>query len=273
MKQFILTEEPDKDGSVRLRDDDFHYLVTVRRLRPGGVIKVLDNGGTAFALTVLSIDNNTLLGRISPWTPDISGSAVTSGHAGIPSVSPIPPIILFQALPKGPKMDTIVRQAAEGALEEVVPFVSEHSLPRGKSGAAEDRWRRIIKEARQQSGSPVDTQIRSVLTLDEALAYWETLQGGSSGALALLLHEQPIAKAPLEQGTFHGYLYGDPQLVVVAVGPEGGFSAAEVRRFSDAGFKPLYMGETVLRSDTAALYGTAAVRIILLENASWMLKK
>jgi 16S rRNA (uracil1498-N3)-methyltransferase len=272
MKQFILTEEPDKDGYVRLRDDDFHYLVTVRRLRPGGLIKVLraasgGAGGTAAALTILSIDNNTLVGRISPWEADMSGPAAASG-SGIP---PIPPIILFQALPKGSKMDLIVRQAAEGALAEVVPFVSEHSLPRGKSGAAEDRWRRIIKEARQQSGSAVDTQIHSVLTFEEALAYWETLQGGSS-ALGLLLHEQHIAPAPLEQGTFHGYLYGDPQLVAVAAGPEGGFSAAELERFLDAGFKPLCMGETVLRSETAALYGAAAVRIILLENASWMLK-
>jgi 16S rRNA (uracil1498-N3)-methyltransferase len=174
-------------------------------------------------------------------------------------------------------MDLIVRQAAEGALAEVVPFVSEHSLPRGKSGAA-DRWGRIVREARQQSGSAVDTQIRPVLSLDEALAYWESLRrgparnGGTGEAIALLLHERRIANVPLEQGTFHGYLYGDPQLVVVAAGPEGGFSAAELERFLNAGFKPLYMGETVLRSETAALYGTAAVRIILLESASWMLK-
>jgi 16S rRNA (uracil1498-N3)-methyltransferase len=59
----------------------------------------------------------------------------------------------------------------------------------------------------------------------------------------------------------------------LAAGPEGGFSGAEVTRFLEAGFKAIRMGDTVLRSETAALYGIAAVRIILLERTAWMLKK
>jgi 16S rRNA (uracil1498-N3)-methyltransferase len=273
MKQFILKEGPDTDGLVKLLDDDFHYLVKVRRLKPGAGIKVLLPDGSAAALTVLSISNSALVGGIAPEEP-----AGSSAEASPPGISPLPPIILFQALPKGSKMDLIVRQAAEGALSEVVPFVSEHSVPRVKSGAAEDRWRRIVKEARQQSGSVVDTKVRPVMTLEEALAHWETLRGPPPGtnceagaAVGLLLHETPAA--PLEQGTFHGYLYGNPALTALAAGPEGGFSEAEFRRFLDAGFKPLSMGKSVLRSETAALYGAAAVRIILMERASWMLKK
>jgi 16S rRNA (uracil1498-N3)-methyltransferase len=76
----------------------------------------------------------------------------------------------------------------------------------------------------------------------------------------------------LEQGTFHEYLYNSPTFVAVAVGPEGGFSPGEAARFMAEGFKPLVMGSTILRTETAALYATAAVRIILLESASWMPK-
>jgi 16S rRNA (uracil1498-N3)-methyltransferase len=277
MKQFVLREEPDGGGFIRLRGDDYHYLVKVRRLRPGMIFKVLVPGpesgvsdlpGRQLNVMVRSIDNSILVGSVS--------ETAVHPEAGPPAGAGLPPIILFQALPKGARMDLIVRQAAEGALSEVVPFVSEYSVPREKSAASEERWRRIVKEACQQSGSPVDTRIRPVLSIDGALAYWEELRAADGGAAALLLHEAPlsqIARGPLEQGTFHRYLNTDPALVVLAAGPEGGFSAGEVRRFLDADFKPLHMGETVLRSETAALYGTAAVRIILLERASWMLKQ
>jgi 16S rRNA (uracil1498-N3)-methyltransferase len=61
-------------------------------------------------------------------------------------------------------------------------------------------------------------------------------------------------------------------MVVLVIGPEGGFSPEEVSRFTAAGFKSLVMGNAVLRVETAALYAAAAVRIILLEKASWTLK-
>ncbi|MDR1178920.1 MAG: RsmE family RNA methyltransferase, partial [Spirochaetales bacterium] len=84
----------------------------------------------------------------------------------------------------------------------------------------------------------------------------------------LLLHQ-----APLEKGSFHEYLDKQPDLVVLAVGPEGGFSPEEVSRLMALDFKPLTMGDTVLRTETAALYAQAAIRIILLESASWMSNK
>jgi 16S rRNA (uracil1498-N3)-methyltransferase len=103
--------------------------------------------------------------------------------------------------------------------------------------------------------------------VDAALAYWKDLQGRYSPAAGILLHE-----TPLEKGSFHRYLDNDPALVAAAVGPEGGFSPEELSRFLAAGFKPLTIGNTVLRTETAALYAIAAIRVILLENSTWMLK-
>jgi 16S rRNA (uracil1498-N3)-methyltransferase len=88
---------------------------------------------------------------------------------------------------------------------------------------------------------------------------------GSGGTLGLLLHQDP-----LEQGTFHGYLGNNPALVVLAIGPEGGFSSEEADQFLGEGFNPLLMGNTILRTETAALYAAAAVRIILMERTSWI---
>jgi 16S rRNA (uracil1498-N3)-methyltransferase len=57
--------------------------------------------------------------------------------------------------------------------------------------------------------------------------------------------------------------------VAIAVGPEGGFSPEVAARFGEEGFKPVSMGNTVLRAETAAVYAAAAIRIILLERESW----
>jgi 16S rRNA (uracil1498-N3)-methyltransferase len=179
-------------------------------------------------------------------------------------------------------MDLIVRQAAEGGIHEIVPFVSEYTVRRSKvspeegcsggpagAGGPESgqtgRWRRIIREARQQSGSFTATVVGEPCTLEALFARWERLRQEYPRILGLLLHQ-----VPLEKGAFHEYLSRDPELVVIAVGPEGGFSPAEVRRFLEVDFKPLIMGNTILRTETAALYAAAAVRIILLERASWI---
>jgi 16S rRNA (uracil1498-N3)-methyltransferase len=203
--------------------------------------------------------------------PETAAAGKPPVPAGGTAGSGLPPVILFQALPKAGKMDLIVRQAAEGAVAEIVPFTAEHSIPRPEGGGADvgrlRRWERIIREARQQSGSRTATALKSPLPLEGLFEYWETLKTRHPKALGLLFHQIPLAQASL-----HGYLGSNPEIVVLAIGPEGGFSPAEVSRFLAAGFKPLTIGETVLRTETAALYGAAAIRIILLESASWLPK-
>ncbi|MDR2619401.1 MAG: 16S rRNA (uracil(1498)-N(3))-methyltransferase [Treponema sp.] len=252
MKQFILNAPPNSDGMVHLYGDDYHYLVRVRRLKAGSVFTALLPGGGETRVKILSTVDNILIGECQGEIPQ--------------DLSPLPPIILFQGLPKGTKMDLIVRQAAEGGISEVVPFESDYSAVKVTSGmeAKLRRWERIIREARQQSGSAIATAVRLPCTVKGLLEYWESLKQEHPGGAGILLHQDP-----LEQGSFHGYLYKKPSIVVLAVGPEGGFSPAEAGRFAASGFKPLTMGNTILRTETAALYGAAAIRIILLESASW----
>jgi 16S rRNA (uracil1498-N3)-methyltransferase len=302
VKQFILKSEPDRHGTVRLEGDDYRYLVRVRRLATGECFPALLPSGEKTLIKIISVSNNILTGKIheeitqrhkdtkstknnkekkkeektdaiSFFSPSSSfASSVPSflklpcERLGVNSSVNLPPIILFQAMPKGDKMDLIVRQAAEGGITEVVPFVSEFSVAKTKSsGQKFSRWERIIKEARQQSGSKIATSVRRPLTKDELFDYWDGLK---EGALGLLFHHEGLAQEGL-----HGYLNNIPSLVALAVGPEGGFSGPEVSLFVEKGFKPLTIGDTVLRTETAALYCAAAVRILLLERESWELKQ
>jgi 16S rRNA (uracil1498-N3)-methyltransferase len=265
MKRFILHTAPDRRGMVRLAGDDYHYLIRVRRLAVGEGFPALLPNGEAALVRIRSVEGGELSGSVEP---EIAGGGGPAEEANLP------PIILFQSLPKGEKMDLIVRQAAEGGLSEIVPFISEHSIPKldatdrrdGGKGAEKKqaRWERIVKEARQQSGSTIATTVGSVLSMDGLFARWETLRQNRPGALGLLFHHIPLAQASL-----HGYLDSNPTAVALAIGPEGGFSPAEADRFLAAGFQALTIGNTVLRTETAALYAAAAIRTILLERDSW----
>jgi 16S rRNA (uracil1498-N3)-methyltransferase len=252
MKHFLLSIPPDLDGMIRLYGEDYHYLVRVRRLKTGMSFDAVLPGGKETRVLILSTEGNILIAEC------------LTGVEKHPS--PLPPIALFQAIPKGGKMDLIVRQAAEGGVSIVAPFESEYSSVRinKESDGKVKRWERIVREARQQSGSSVETLVRPPCNLDALLYYWESLKKEFSRPLGILLHQDP-----LEKGSFHDYLCKDPDFVAMAVGPEGGFSPKEVKRFISVGWKPLLLGNTILRTETAALYGTAAIRIILLESETW----
>ena len=296
MKQFILNKEPDK-GIVRLEGSDYRYLVRVRRLATGEFFPALLPDGEETLIQVLSIDHGVLTGKCT--SGETSGSLLSKNPpAG--TISFIPPIILFQAMPKGEKMDLIIRQAAEGGITEIVPFISEFSI--GKINAEKQkflRWERIIKEARQQSGSKTMTTIRPLLSINALFDYWKSLKETGKdtdcpdandtdandtdvkGVLGVLFHHEKLLnladtgevhRRGLENNCLHGYLDIIPKIVVLAIGPEGGFSDREAVLFMDNGFKPMTIGDTVLRTETAAVYCTAAIRILLLERNSWELK-
>jgi len=266
MKQFILNKEPDfsqggGDGIVQLKDNDYHYLVNVRRLATGEFFPALLPDGKETLIQVLSIERGVLTGKCNT-AEDLTNKQLNS----------LPPLVLFQAIPKGDKMDLIVRQAAEGGITEIVPFVSEFSTAKiaDEKGQKFLRWERIIKEARQQSGSMTTTALHQPLTKKELFNYWKKLsEENASNSLGLLFHHQK----GLENKSLHGYLNSVPQVLAFAIGPEGGFSEKEVALFMENGFKTLTIGDTVLRTETAALYCAAAIRILLLEKDSWKLKQ
>ena len=273
MKQFILREQPGKDNTVRLEGDDYHYLVRVRRFAAGEFFPAILPSGKETLVKITSINQKVLTGKCQ------TSLEAASEEKKMPS------IILFQALPKSDKMDLIVRQAAEGGITEIVPFVSEFSIAKtGADGQKFARWERIIREARQQSGSKIATAIRRPvhgknLTLSGLFEYWAMLR--EAGAMGLFFHQEgnlrPAGSVEvhvgLEKESLHSYLDSVGSVVVLAVGPEGGFSDAEAALFLKNGFKPVTIGDTVLRTETAALYCAAAVKILLLERDSWELKQ
>lgn len=270
MRRFLLTLPPDSEGRVRLTGKDHRYLCRVLRLRQGDWFPASLPSGEEVRFHIRSIGSTSLEGQVLREEGlDRPRGTVGKPQPGIGGA--VPPIILCQSLPKGQKMDLIVRQATEAGIERILPFVSEHSVPTVGNDAEgirkKERWDRIVKEARQQSGSPVATTVEKPTSTDGIVEFWKSFSLSKAKTVGILFHQDPLA-----QGTLHGYLSGCPEAVILVVGPEGGFSDSEASKFLDAGFKPILLGGTILRTETAALFAAAATHVILLESASWMPK-
>jgi len=174
----------------------------------------------------------------------------------------LPRIVLAAALLKGDKFDLVIRQAVEAGVARIVPLVTLRSLGSQAGAARHERQRRIIREALQQSGSPVSTLCEEAIELRELPARLGPQPGKR---VSLLLHETPLVEASL-----HGYLGHRPEEIVVCVGPEGGFAPEEVDFLLGAGFLPLHLPGAVLRAETAALFAIAAIEIVASEHDSWI---
>jgi 16S rRNA (uracil1498-N3)-methyltransferase len=272
MRQFILPEDWNGGASCLVTGGRAHYVARVLRLGRGDRFPGRDSGGRLWDCRVLEAEPGRLLLAVLPrdeGAPNAPGGEYLPEELGSEGRVRI---ILAQGLPKGAKMDLIIRQAAEAGVAAVVPLLSPRAVPRGARAPEEGgrarlaRWERIVREALQQSGSGTRPELFEPLPLS---ALPETLAGLGVGPAdpRILLHE-----APLAQSSMHGYLTGTPEAVVLSVGPEGGFAPDELDLLLSWGFKPLRLAGAVLRAETAALYAIAAAQIILSERSSWIPK-
>ncbi|MEO0325339.1 MAG: RsmE family RNA methyltransferase [Myxococcota bacterium] len=154
---------------------------------------------------------------------------------------PDAPLGLVMGMPKGKKAGDVVRQATEIGATEIVFFQGARSVATPDAARAAKRrarWATLATEAARQAERAWTPAVRGPVVLDEALAARGAAPGFVCGA------RQDGPRRPSARGW-------------VAVGPEGGLSAEELRAFRDAGWTPLSLGPTVLRAETAAVAALA----------------
>ncbi len=171
-----------------------------------------------------------------------------------------PRVTLLQCLPKGRKIDLIVRQATETGVARIIPLVSAHTIVRpGEDDGRSARLLRVAREAVQQSGVsrlPLIEEPRELSALAGAAEGWGT---------ALLFVERRDGDAePLHRLLAHG-----PAEVSVLIGPEGGLTDEETALLARAGFHRVHLETGVLRVETAATFALGAVMTILQERNAW----
>lgn len=259
MRQFLLPASYRGATVLRITGKEFHYLCRVRRVREGEELHGIDRIGGTYDLTVLGVGPGSCTLRVTPAGsgPEPGGTG-TNGRAKTSG----PFITLCQCLPKGRKLDQIVRQVTEAGISRIIPVGSAHAVTRIESETDAmkklERWERVAREALQQSGATRLPAILAPVALRELPGLLEP------GELGLFFHQERISGTSL-----HRHLAERPDRITYVVGPEGGLSNDETGLLTDHGFKPVFLGENVLRTETAALYALAAIKLLVLEIESW----
>lgn len=274
MRQFIVSSVPDKNGIISVIGKDFRYLRQVLRVKIGDMINVRLPDGTLSNTTVCNILENQKQIQLQICQKGSADESVTRGVQAeqISSANASIEYWLFQFIPKASKMEQIIRQATECGIKNIVPVIGEYSQKNNvlaMESSKKDRFLRIVREARQQSGSPVETTILDAVSLKEAISLWneETLADGEKAAVVLW-------ECCEQTKTVHEVLSkSDIKNVSIVVGSEGGISPSEIQELSLNGFIPIHFDTNILRCETAALYGIAAVQCALLENKKWEFKE
>lgn len=202
------------------------HLFKVLRAGRGDLVEVVGGKGGLF------------LGRIGDG-PAIS--VVEKLDAGFQEIR----LTLFQSVPKGGRMDLVVEKATEVGATRIVPLLAEHGEVSPREGKVE-RWRRVAGAAARQSLRLRLPEVASPCTFAEAIC-----EAGDSG---VLLHNAP-GIADLEEAV------GED--VCLFVGPEGGWSGAELEAAGEAGLALAGLGPYRLRSETAGIVAVARARAAL----------
>ena len=245
MRQFILDRNLNEFGKITLSGKDYRYLAQVLRVQPGMLIPVRMNDGVLADFVVESVAKSTLvLKKTDSNTAKAVCNESSSGVAGgvraqtLENNTPFCRIWLLQCMPKASKLDTIIRQSVETGVERIFPVVSDRSVyEKAKAVEKKDRWIRIVKEARQQSASPQETFLESpaemmiVLEKLKALLDKEKMMQSDFSSVSLVLTE-----SRLENRSLHGSLSRKPNVIILAVGSEGGISPSEMQALRSYGF-------------------------------------
>lgn len=231
---------------VTISGDEARHAVRVSRLRVGEQTIVGNGAGLLASGETEAVDRDHFTMRVAS-VERIEQRA--------------PRLVLAQALAKGDRDERAVEQSTEFGVDAIIPWEAARSVSRWNDKAEKGlaKWARIAREASKQSMRGWVPEVRPVSNLDGLCE----LVGE---ARVVVLH--PRGEAQLSGWARESALSADSDStdICVVVGPEGGFSDAELDRFAEAGAEILVLGETVLRTSSA---GPAAIAVLNAAVGRW----
>ena len=245
MPRFFVRKEQIEDGVVRILGDDAHHIARSLRMAAGEKITVCDMQRMEYQCELVGFDDD---------------KAVLARVLESRQMNTEPPFVahLYQALPKGDKLDTIIQKAVECGVADIIPFESERCIVRCKPEQEDkktERRQRIATEAAKQCGRGSIPEVMPTCRYAEALQRAKTAdipifcyEGEGTVPLRQLLQER---RAQLSENIM--------PTVSIVIGSEGGFSQAEADAAKKEGFLMAGLGRRILRTETASPFVLGAL--------------
>jgi 16S rRNA (uracil1498-N3)-methyltransferase len=227
-----------KPGAHSLGADEARHLVQVLRAKPGDTVELADGRGAVFAAEIMALEKRHVL--LTVGQPEC-----------YPKVGP-GLTMMVSPTKHTDRFEWFLEKACECGVDRIQPIWTARSERRVEKI---ERWNRTLVEAMKQSRRAWLPTLKPALALAEALTQVD-------GDAWLGLAHCPVPEHPEwgRQSMAHALPKGRD--AVIAVGPEGDFSPAEIQQFSESGFVPVTMGDHRLRTETAALYAVQAFHLI-----------
>ena len=230
MPRFFVPEIQSEE--IRIIGEDARHMAKSLRLLVGDEITLCDGKGWDYQGKVQELGDEVII-RI------VSKQETRS--------EPRAKVTLFQALPKGDKMELIIQKCVELGVHEIVPVLTSRCISRPDEKSMRkkvERYNKIALEAAKQSGRGIIPRVSELLTLEQAvkrlseknIVFYEN--GGQR------LHEL-VSEKTLDLGVF--------------VGSEGGFSMEEIIFLEQHQVFPATLGERILRCETAPICGLSVI--------------
>lgn len=230
MQQYFMKENLQLQQRYQMDKEQSHHIEHVVRLKQGERIRIVDEWEHVF-LAHVEFQGSCVyayLDEVIPWVKD--------------KVE----ITLAQGVIKGDKWDFLLQKVCEVGVKEVLPFLSSRCVVKQKDEKKErklERWNKIAREACEQCKRADIVKVQEVVDISEISSHKRELN--------LLAYENA------DRSSDHLYpilqQHPDCTSILCVIGPEGGFSEAEVEALEAQGFLRVSLGKRILRAETAAI--------------------
>ena len=221
-------------GIVNLDAEESAHCVRVLRHRRGERISVIDGAGTLLECELLDDDPRACSARIISETPGFGSHPYRLTLAVCPTKNI-------------DRYEWFAEKATEIGVDVIVPVIGDHSE---RKVLKTDRLRKILVSAAKQSLKGAVPQMEEPVSVKEFIA------AAPEDALRMIAYcfEEESARVSIKK-VLDAYAGRE---IVVLIGPEGDFSREEVRAALDSGFVPVHLGDSRLRTETAAVTAAEA---------------
>ncbi|MCI8327574.1 MAG: 16S rRNA (uracil(1498)-N(3))-methyltransferase [Lachnospiraceae bacterium] len=232
MYQFFVEDEQIEKEYVTIVGDDVRHIGNVLRMRPGEEIRISNGKGMDFFCEIAEVTADSVKAKILERTAE---------DTELPNR-----ILLFQAIPKGERMEYVIQKAVELGVYEIIPVEMKYCVVRldeKKKEKKRERWQAIAKSAAKQAKRSRIAQIHSVMSYREAIEYARQCE------YCLVPYENERGMSATREVLNRIETGKD---ISVIIGPEGGFSEEEIE-LARQDMDVISLGKRILRTDTAAV--------------------
>lgn len=228
--RFFVPFKSIRQNLVVMPEEISKQITKVLRLRQGDKIIVLDNRGMEYEVILNQMISKEVAGDI------VSRQMSTS--------EPKLKITLYQALLPREKFELVLQKGTEVGIDQFVPIETKRSLiNKNQYQGKQDRWRRILQEAAEQSERTILPALKDAISFDQAI------EEASKEGLSLVAAERDPRESLRDVLKSQNNL----ERVSIFIGPEGGFELQEFELAKKMGAKLISLGPRIFKAETAGL--------------------